>query len=431
MLHTNLSINENHHLAFAGVDTVEMAKKHGTPLYLMDEARIREKCRLYLDALAKFMPEGSGALFASKACSFREIYRIVESEGMRIDVVSSGEIYTAKTAGFPMERAYFHGSNKTEADLDFALDSGVGTFIVDNTAELDAISRKAQQRGIRQKVLLRLTPGIDPHTLEAISTGKVDSKFGTAIETGQALLLVRHALSLGGIELCGFHCHIGSQVFDTSSFRDGAKIMLGFMKEVQEKLGFTATVLNLGGGFGVRYVEEDPELDIVENIRILSEEIKSICTSLSFPLPAVLLEPGRSIVADAGLTLYTVGNIKTIPGYKNYVSIDGGMTDNPRYALYGSKYTVAIANRMTEEKNFRATVAGRCCESGDLIQENVLLPTPEIGDVLAVFVTGAYNYSMASNYNRVPRPPIVMLKDGKDRVVVKRESLSDLCLLDL
>ena len=294
-----------------------------------------------------------------------------------------------------------------------------------------AINSKAKVRNIRQKVLLRLTPGIDPHTFAAVATGKVDSKFGTAIETGQAEIITKHALMFKNIDLAGFHCHIGSQVFDSDTFIRGAEIMLDFVADMKVRLGYLCRELSLGGGYGVRYTEADPTINIYDNIRIVSEVVKEKCNELHLDIPKILMEPGRSIVADAGMTLYTVGTVKVIPGYKNYVSVDGGMTDNPRYALYGSAYTLYLANRVREEANFNCSVVGRCCESGDIIQENVMLPKPVRGDIIAVCTTGAYNYSMASNYNRLARPPIVMINNRQDYVAVKRETLDDIIKNDI
>lgn len=431
LLHSNLGINSEGHLTFAGVDTVEMAKKYATPLMLLDEQRIRKRIRMYTCAMQEYFGGASGPLLASKALSFKGIYRIAAEENMRIDIVSPGELYTAHAAGFPMERAYFHGNNKTDADIEFALNCGIGYFIVDNREELAAIDRIARERGIRQKILLRLTPGIDPHTHAKISTGQVDSKFGTSIETGQAMELVAHILTLGGVELCGFHCHVGSQIFDIDPFTSAADIMIKFIADVRDRLGLTARVLNLGGGFGVRYTEKDPEIDYVKNIAEIAEHINASSAKYALGALTVLMEPGRSIVADAGMTLYTVGSVKDITGYKSYVSIDGGMTDNPRYALYQSEYTIMIADRADASADYECTIAGRCCESGDLIAEGVRIPRPERGETLAVLVTGAYNYSMASNYNRIPRPPIVMINDGEDKVAVRRETYEDLCRNDV
>ena len=431
MLCDNIDI-KNGHLTFAGFDTVDLAKKYGTPLYLLDENKVREKCRIYMNAFNKYFKEGSKVIYASKAACYKAIYPIIESEGLGIDVVSPGEIYTAVSAGFNMENAFFQGNNKTDADIEYAISSRVGYFIVDNIEELNAVDKIAKAHGIRQKVLLRLTPGIDTHTYEANQTGKVDSKFGSAIETGQAKELTIHTLSLKNIDLRGFHCHIGSQVFDEDVFERSAAIMLEFIAMAEKELSYKAEFLDLGGGYGVRYVESDIELDIESKISDVAKAVSATCLSLGIDIPKIIMEPGRSIVADAGMTLYTVGTIKKIPGYKNYVSVDGGMSDNPRYALYRAKYTCLCAGRADEECSFKCSVVGRCCEDGDKIQEDVYLPSSVCrGDILAVTTTGAYNYSMASNYNRIPRPPVVMLSGGESREIVKRESLEDLTKNDL
>lgn len=432
MLHSNLSVNEQGNLAFAGVDTITLAKKYGTPLFVMDEERIRSNMRTYIAAMKKYFGEGSRPLFASKALCVKRIYEIAKEENMGIDIVSSGELYVARAAGFPLENAYFHGNNKTDADITFALDCGLGSFVVDNREELDEIQRQASERGIRQKILIRLSPGIDPHTHAKIATGSVDSKFGVAIETGQAEELVKYALTLSAIDLQGFHCHVGSQIFDCEPFCDAADIMLDFVAQMKKGCGFVAKVVNLGGGFGVRYVEDDPVIDVEKNIELVSRHVKENCERLGIDQPTILMEPGRSIVADAGITLYSVGSVKSITGYKNYVSVDGGMTDNPRYTLYQSQYSALIANRATAERDLVATIAGRCCESGDLLAENVALATPSRGDILAVLVTGAYNYAMSSNYNRIPRPAMVMIdKNGRDYLAVRRETFADVCDCDV
>ena len=431
MICRNLSV-KNGHLFFAGQDTTALARQYGTPLYLMDEDLLRENCRTYYFAMQKHFNGRAMALYASKANSFRQIYKIMTEEGMGIDVVSSGEIYTAVQAGFDMSKAYFHSNNKTDADIAYAMECGVGHFVVDNEEEVHAIEREAAARGIRQAILLRITPGIDPHTYEAISTGKVDSKFGSAIETGQADAVTALTLRQAHIRLDGFHCHVGSQVFEEDVFERAAEVMLRFIAHIRDTLGYTAEMLDLGGGYGVRYVESDQEIDIGEKLGDVAQTVRAVCAELALPVPFLLFEPGRSIVADAGLTLYTCGTIKRIPGYKNYVSVDGGMTDNPRFALYGARYTCYVANRMEEACDFLCSVVGRCCESGDILQENVFLPSSVArGDVIAVCTTGAYNFSMASNYNRIPRPPIVMLRGGESYVAVRRESLADLCRNDL
>ncbi len=421
----NLSVNSRGHLTFAGVDTVELAQRHSTPLYLMDEDKIRSKCREYKKALtANF--DNAHILYASKACAFKRIYEIMAEENMLVDVVSGGELFTALKAGFPAGDIFFHGNNKTSDEIEFAIKSGVGCFIVDNLYELENIDRIAGEKGIVQSILLRITPGIDPHTYEAVSTGKVDCKFGSAIETGQGLEIVEKALSYSNIALKGYHCHIGSQVFEATPFIDCAKVMIDFTASVKDKIGYTPDVLNLGGGFGIRYLESDPELDIFGCISDIASVVKAECNAKGMDVPGILMEPGRSIVGDCGITLYTVGSIKEITGYKKYVAIDGGMSDNPRYALYGSPYTAVVANRADKEADYLCTIAGKCCESGVLIQEDTHIQTPESGDILAVLSTGAYNYSMASNYNKIPRPPIVMISGGKDYVAVKRETYEDL-----
>ena len=430
MLHDNISINAAGHLAFAGQDTIDLCSKYGTPLMLIDEDRIRANARTYIRAMQKHFTPDSHPLLASKALCFKGIYKIAAQEGMYTDIVSPGELYIAHAAGFPMENAFFHGNNKTDAAISLAMDLGLGYFIVDNREELEEIHRQATQRGIVQKILLRLSPGIDPHTHAKISTGKVDSKFGTAIETGQAEELIKYVLTLPSVSLEGLHCHIGSQIFDCAPFCDAAIMMLQFMADMTKQHGFDAPVLNLGGGMGVPYIESDDRIDYAEATKNIGALIFKVCTELDLTPPAILFEPGRSIVADAGITLYTVTGTKEIPGFKNFAAVDGGMSDNPRFALYQSDYTALLANRMTDKADFCCTVAGCCCESGDLIQEDVLLPKPNRGDTLAILTTGAYNYSMASNYNRIPRPPVVMLTENSAYIAVRRETLSDLLNCD-
>ena len=431
MLYDNLGINARGHLTFAGMDTTDLAAKYGTPLLLMDEQRLRDRCREYKNAMAAYLPAGSKPLYASKALSFQGMYRIMQQEGMGIDVVSPGELYTAVAAGYPMENVFFHGNSKTDGDIAFAMDHQIGCFVCDVADEIDAIDREAQKRGIRQKILLRLSPGIDPHTHAKISTGSIDCKFGAVIENGQAESLVRHTLQKTNIDLQGYHCHIGSQIFDHAPFCDAAVIMLQFIAQIKKELGFEAPVLNLGGGMAVPYTRQEGSIDYTANIRAIGQLVQAHCQKLGLTPPVILMEPGRSIVADCGMTLYTVTGTKQIPGFKNYAAVDGGMTDNPRFTLYEAAYTVLPASRMEEERDFVCTVAGRCCESGDLIQDNVALPTPNRGDLLAVLTTGAYNYSMASNYNRIPRPPVVMVNGGESYVAVRRETYADLTQYDM
>ena len=430
MLYKNLGVNEAGHLTFAGCDTTELAKQFGTALLLVDETVIRNRCREYKAAMSAFLPAGSQPLYASKALSIKRIYEIMREENMGIDVVSSGELYTAVRAGFPMENAFFHGNSKTDFDIRFAIENGIGYFVCDNADELDAIDAEAARQGVCQKILLRLSPGIDPHTHEKISTGRVDCKFGVAIETGQAEELILRAASKKNIDLQGYHCHIGSQIFDHAPFCDAAVMMLKFMAEMEKKHGIHVDVLNLGGGMAVPYTSRDGSIDYTANIRAIGKLIDEVCAELGIAKPVILMEPGRSIVADSGITLYNVVSIKEIPGFKNFVAVNGGMSDNPRYALYQSDYTILPASRMNDVSDFTCTVAGCCCESGDLIQEDVVLPKMRRGDLLAVLTTGAYNYSMASNYNRIPRPPVVIIGRDGPYVAVRRETYDDLLKYD-
>lgn len=431
MWQDNHSINAAGHFAVAGADAVALAEEYGTPLYVMDEALVRRQMRLYADAMREYLPAGSMPFFASKALSFKEMYRIAAQEGIGADVVSAGELYTALSAGFPAERICCHGSAKTDGEIRYAVASGAGRIVVDNLEELRRVDVIAGELGKKQPVLLRLTPGIDPHTFEAVNTGRADSKFGMSIETGQALAVTQAALAAEHIVLDGFHCHVGSQIWDAAPFLDAADIMTAFMASVRDGLGYTAKVLNLGGGAAAVYGPEDTPVDIPALIRAVGVRLEEKCAAYALPLPAVFMEPGRSIVAEAGVTLYRVQNVKVIPGYKSYIAIDGGMTDNPRFALYGARHAALVANRASDPADFKADIAGRCCESGDLLGTDVLIQRPEAGDVLAVLTTGAYNYSMASNYNRVPRPPVVMLRDGRARLAVRRETFENLTACDL
>ena len=431
MICDNIGIRDGH-LTFAGQDTTELAAKYQTPLYLMDESRIRANIRAYKSVMERVFPEGSMPIYASKANSFKEIYRICSQENIGIDVVSGGEIYTAAAAGFDMSMAYFQGNNKTDDEIALALDKKVGYFVVDCMEELETLERMAGERGIVQKIFIRVTPGIDPHTYEKISTGKVDSKFGSPIETGSAERITKRALECAHIDLRGIHCHVGSMVFGEDVYEQTARVMLEFMAYVKVKLGYELEVLDLGGGYGVTYVDGDGHIDITQKTESVARTIDENCRRLGIAFPKVILEPGRSIVADAGMTLYTAGSMKVIEGYKSYISVDGGMSDNPRYALYGSKYTVYDASRMDETADTLFDVVGKCCESGDIIQPGVMLPASvERGDIMAVCTTGAYNYSMASNYNRIPRPAMVMLDGKESRVVIRRESYEDIVRNDM
>ena len=426
MTDNNIEIKERR-MKFAGHDVTDLADRYGTPLYLMDEARIRENCRRYTDCL-DIMPEGSMILYAGKACCFKDMYRIITEEGMGADVVSSGELFTALSAGFDPSKLFFHGNGKTDTDLECAVNERIGYIVCDNEDELYALSAVASYCRKTQKILLRLTPGIDPHTHKKIRTGGIDSKFGSLICDGTAERLAVAASHMDGVELCGFHCHIGSQIFDAQPFVDAAEIMSEFCAGLYRNHGIKTKILDLGGGFGVPYTDSDPELDVRSTVRSIVDEVKRRFGDVA--LPAIMLEPGRSIVADAGLTVYTCTSVKNA-GKTSYVAVDGGMPDNPRFALYEASYKVRNVTRAAEEGTRLYTIAGRCCESGDLIQKNVILPETKRGDFIAVETTGAYNYSMASNYNRLPRPAVIMLDKNEEHIVVRRETFGDILDNDL
>lgn len=431
MISESFSINEKGHLTIGGADALELAAEYGTPLYVLDEEAIRRACRRYRSSLERFYGGNGRVLYASKAFCCKEIYRIVAGEGLGADVVSGGEIYTALEAGFPAGRLYFHGNNKTEDELRYAVQNGVGTIVVDNLTELRRLTGLLEETGRQQDILLRIKPGIDAHTHSFIRTGQIDSKFGFALETGEALEAVRAAAAAAPVRLKGLHCHIGSQIFDVEPFRHAAGVMADFMGEIKKETGLELETLNLGGGFGIQYVEKDDPAAYESYMEQVAAEVHSRCRRQGIPIPEVLIEPGRSIVGGAGATLYTIGALKEIPGVRTYLSVDGGMADNPRYALYGSEYEAVVCARAGEPRTETVTIAGKCCESGDLLAEGASIQACGPGDILAVLATGAYNYSMASNYNRLPRPAVVMVRGGQARLAVRRESYADLVRNDL
>ena len=431
MISESVGVNSEGHLTCGGADCVELAKEYGTPLYVFDEGLIRKTCAEFKASIDEFYGGNGKVLFASKAFSCKEMYRIVKSENLGADVVSGGELYTALSAGFDPHDIFFHGNNKTDSEIEYALKSGVGRLVVDNMTELETIERIAASLGVKADIILRVKPGVDAHTHNYIRTGQIDSKFGFALENGEAMEAALKAVRYSNITLKGFHCHIGSQIFDTAPFCDTAAIMVQFMSDFREKSGVTVSELNLGGGFGVKYLETDGALPFKLFMEKVSVALKDKAKELGYPIPKIFIEPGRSIVGPAGVTLYTVGNIKTIKDVRTYVSIDGGMGDNPRYALYQADYDIEIANKAGQPKDYIATVAGKCCESGDLIQEHAPMQTPEVGDIMAVLTTGAYNYSVASNYNRIPRPAAVMVHNGESRVIIRRETYEDIVRNDI
>lgn len=427
----NLNVNEKGHLTIAGVDAVNLAEKYGTPLYVMDEDLIREHCRTFKNSIEKYYNGEGMACYASKAFSCKAMCKIVKEEGIGLDVVSEGELYTAESVDFPMERVCFHGNNKTDSELKYAVEKKVGRIIVDNIYELERLNKIASEAGTKANIMFRVKPGIDAHTHDFVKTGQIDSKFGVALETGEAFDIVKKALALDSINLVGLHCHIGSQIFDIDPFVSAAEVMIGLIEKIKIELSYEVKELNLGGGFGIKYTDEDTPVEYDKYMEKVSVRVKELCAEKNLKLPFILIEPGRSLVAPAGITLYTLGCIKEIPDIRTYISVDGGMCDNPRYALYKSKYDVVVANRAAEPKTEVVTIAGKCCESGDLIGEGMNIQKAEAGDIIAVLATGAYNYSMSSNYNRIPKPAVVMLRNGESRVVVKRETLADVIRNDL
>ena len=426
-----LDINNEGHLTIGGVDTVEIAKEYGTPVIVYDENSIRNNCRAFVGSIDKYYNGNGRVLYANKAFSCLEMCRICNDEKMGLDVVSGGEIYTALKAGFPAEKLYFHGNNKSYQELEYALSNGVGRIVVDNPEELGNISEIAKKLGVTANIYMRIKPGIDAHTHDFIKTGQIDCKFGFALETGEAMENVKLAINTENVNLAGLHCHIGSQIFDVDPFVLAAEVMMNFIIDIKNETGVVISELDLGGGFGIMYTENDKPVAFENYMKPVSEKVKEIAAQNGIPVPFILIEPGRSIAGAEAVTLYTVGNVKKIPDIRTYVAIDGGMTDNPRYILYQAEYTALCANKADKPRDTEVTIAGKCCESGDLIQENTMIQAVEKGDILAVLTTGAYNYSMASNYNRVPRPEVLMVRDGEVRTIIRRETYEDIIKNDV
>lgn len=419
------------HLTIGGIDVVDLARDFGTPLYIMDEALIRQNCRAYVNAFREYYPNAAVA-YAGKAFLTTAMVALVEQESMYLDVVSGGEIATAVKAGFPMSRTIFHGNNKTVDEIELALKVGAGRIVVDSVHELELLNQVAWKVGITPKIYFRLTPGVSAHTHHYISTGQLDSKFGIPIEMGLAMEATKHALALPHVELTGFHCHIGSQIHDLEGYRVAAGVMLRFLADVKAETGFVTPELDLGGGLGVRYTDEDTPPPVAELVKLMTDAVRSGCAEHGLDLPKLLVEPGRSIVGEAGTTLYTVGTVKEIPGIRTYISVDGGMGDNIRPALYQAVYESVVANKLNSPAEKVVTVAGRFCESGDkLLIDTAVANDLEPGDLLSVFTTGAYNYAMASHYNRFPKPAVVFVMDGQADLVVRRESFEEMSAFDL
>ena len=421
---------ESNELCIGGISCSDLVKEFGSPLYVMDENLLISTCKSYYDNF-KCKENHNRVAYAGKAFLTKAMCKLVNEQGLYLDVVSGGELFTAYKAGFPLNKVYFHGNNKSRGEIELGVKLGVGRFVVDNLDEMKMLNEEAGKNNIKQDIYLRLTPGIEAHTHDYIKTGQIDSKFGFAPVGETIMNAVKLALDCENLNLKGLHCHIGSQIFETEPYKDAVEIMMNFMKEIKDQTGHIIPELDLGGGFGIHYTDEDKPREPKEYCEVILNKVDEVCSRLNIERPILTIEPGRSIVGNAGITLYTIGAIKNIEGVRTYVSVDGGMTDNIRPALYGAKYEMAIANKIDEKANTRVAIAGKCCESGDIFIEDICIQQPEIGDILAVFSTGAYGFSMSSNYNKNPKAPVVFIKDGVVRLVSKRQSYEELLELEV
>lgn len=421
---------ESNELCIGGISCSDLVKEFGSPLYVMDENLLISTCKSYYDNF-KCKENHNRVAYAGKAFLTKAMCKLVNEQGLYLDVVSGGELFTAYKAGFPLNKVYFHGNNKSRGEIELGVKLGVGRFVVDNLDEMKMLNEEAGKNNIKQDIYLRLTPGIEAHTHDYIKTGQIDSKFGFAPVGETIMNAVKLALDCENLNLKGLHCHIGSQIFETEPYKDAVEIMMNFMKEIKDQTGHIIPELDLGGGFGIHYTDEDKPREPKEYCEVILNKVDEVCSRLNIERPILTIEPGRSIVGNAGITLYTIGAIKNIEGVRTYVSVDGGMTDNIRPALYGAKYEMAIANKIDEKANTRVAIAGKCCESGDIFIEDICIQKPEIGDILAVFSTGAYGFSMSSNYNKNPKAPVVFIKDRVVRLVSKRQSYEELLELEV
>ena len=421
---------ESNELCIGGISCSDLVKEFGSPLYVMDENLLISTCKSYYDNF-KCKENHNRVAYAGKAFLTKAMCKLVNEQRLYLDVVSGGELFTAYKAGFPLNKVYFHGNNKSRGEIELGVKLGVGRFVVDNLDEMKMLNEEAGKNNIKQDIYLRLTPGIEAHTHDYIKTGQIDSKFGFAPVGETIMNAVKLALDCENLNLKGLHCHIGSQIFETEPYKDAVEIMMNFMKEIKDQTGHIIPELDLGGGFGIHYTDEDKPREPKEYCEVILNKVDEVCSRLNIERPILTIEPGRSIVGNAGITLYTIGANKNIEGVRTYVSVDGGMTDNIRPALYGAKYEMAIANKIDEKANTRVAIAGKCCESGDIFIEDICIQKPEIGDILAVFSTGAYGFSMSSNYNKNPKAPVVFIKDGVVRLVSKRQSYEELLELEV
>lgn len=424
-------MKKNRILKIDNISSEYIVEKYGTPVIVMEENKIIKNCQLYKNSIDEFYAGKGMVYYASKAFSCKEIYRIIMNEGLGIDVVSKGELYTALSVGFPVENIIFHGNNKSEEELRYAIENSVGRIVIDNFEEISIISDLGKKYNKNINIILRVKPGVDAHTHDFIKTGQIDSKFGFGIENQEAIEIIKYILKYENIKFKGIHCHIGSQIFSIDPFIHTAEIMMNFILDIKKQFDIDIEELNLGGGYGIKYTDDDNPPDYREYMKEISKIIFKISKDNGIEVPYIMIEPGRSIVGESGTTLYRVGGEKCIKNVRNYLSIDGGMIDNPRYILYQAEYDMIIANKCDLKKDKLYTIAGKCCESGDIIGKDILLQDAKKDDILAVFSTGAYNYSMASNYNRIPRPAVISVKDGNDKLIVKRESYDDILKNDI
>ncbi|MBI4180618.1 MAG: diaminopimelate decarboxylase [Chloroflexi bacterium] len=421
-------VNERGHLIIGGCDTVELAAEFGTPLYLFDEFSIRSKCAEFKTEFGQRYADTT-VIYACKAFINKALLLLLKEEGLGLDVVSGGELGITQSVGFPLGQVYFHGNNKSAGEISLALEWGIGRIVIDNFQELKIINRLAKEKGKKASILLRLTPGVDPHTHQYITTGTIDSKFGFPQAHSEEAVIT--AMSKSNLNLVGLHCHIGSLIFETEPYQQAIDFMLNFAAEMKRKHGFELKELSVGGGFAAQYTLDAPSPPTSAYAEVITSSIISRCHQLKVPLPRLIIEPGRSIVARAGVALYEIGTIKEIPGIRCYVCVDGGMGDNIRPALYGSKLEAVVANKMSDKETGKFTIAGKFCESGDILIRDIGLPQPVPGDILVVAACGAYSIPQASNYNAFFLPAIVLVKEGKARLIRRRETLEDLTQCDL
>lgn len=420
-------INDNNHLEIGGMDTVELAELYGTPLYVYDEDGIRTICRQYKDAFSSY--KNMHIAFASKAFMTKSMCCILKSEGIGLDVVSGGELFTAIKSNFPMENIYFNGNNKSSEELEMAIDNKVGRITVDSFLELALLDSIAKSKNVNVNILLRITPGIECHTHEYIQTGHLDSKFGFDLtQLDEVIELITQEYT--NLNLKGLHAHIGSQIFETRIYHDLVGIILEQFVRIKDKFNLSLDEMNIGGGLGVKYTDEDAPPSTYDLAKVILGSLEENIKKYNIPAPKLIVEPGRSLICSSGVTLYTIGGFKQVPNATKYVTIDGGMSDNPRPSMYQAKYQAILANKANDKPAETVTVAGRFCESGDILIRNIELPESEPGDILCVFATGAYNYSMASNYNRVQKPAAILVQNRTSDVIIERESYEDIISMD-